>query len=259
MRLAQDAIEVAGPILRHSPCLTPADLDSIGTDCGPAHAAIVAARSRAEEPQADFGQPASGLDAGADQEAVELSELFFSASANERRLILLNLDYAQLTKAMPMTTQASEVVGRLESAALRHNLDACARELELGLGISDRMARRIVNDELGEPIVVAAKALQASRAVLERILLFINPLISQSVHRVHELATRYDEISLESAQRLIAIWQDADPREQAPQQPQQRHAARRATLDRARPLSSSFARRPLEQRDARLRGSGNDR
>ena len=117
LRLAHDAIEVAGPILRHSPCLTPADLKSIGADCGPAHAAIVAARSRAQEPQADLGQAASGLDAGADQQAVELSELFFSAGATERRLILLNLDYAPLTQAVPMTTQASEIVGRLGRGA----------------------------------------------------------------------------------------------------------------------------------------------
>jgi uncharacterized protein (DUF2336 family) len=262
MRLARDVIEVAGPILKHSPCLTPADLAAIGADCGPAHAAIIAARSAALPAAADqlgAHQVVIARVPGADQQAVELSELFFSAGAAERRLILLNLEYAPVEQIQATAAQAGEVVRRLEAAALQHNTDAFARELESALGVSHRMARRIVNDELGEPIVAASKALQAPRAVLERILLFINPRIGQSVQRVYELATRFDEISFEAARRLVAIWRDADPREPTPQQAPHRPGARRPSLDLARAQSPSFARRPLDQRDARLRGSGNER
>jgi hypothetical protein len=108
-----------------------------------------------------------------------------------------------------------------------------------------------VCDELGEPIVVVAKALQAPRAVLERILLFVNPRIGQSVQRVYELATRYDEIGTQAALCLVAIWQAADPRAQG--QPRQQPVLRRPVPEGARPASPSAARRPLVQRDSRPR------
>ena len=74
------------------------------------------------------------------------------------------------------------------------------RELERALGISYQQARRIVEDEMGEPIVVAAKAMSLPADVLQRILLFMNPRVGQSVDRVYELAALYNEISVEAAQ-----------------------------------------------------------
>ena len=43
-RLARDTIEVAAPVLAHSPCLTPAALAAIAKECGGAHAEIIATR-----------------------------------------------------------------------------------------------------------------------------------------------------------------------------------------------------------------------
>ena len=145
-----------------------------------------------------------------------------------------------------------EIVSRLETAALAHNVEAFAREVEIALGISSRLARRIVGDELGEPIVVVAKALRAPRAVLERILLFVNPRIGQSVQRVYELATRYDEISTQAALCLVAIWQASDPREQDLARPQP--LTRRPVPEGGRPASPPATRRALLQRDPRPRG-----
>src|SRR5260370_38689611 len=51
LRLARDVIDVAGPILRHSPCLTPAGLALILVECRAAHAAIIAMRMRLPQPQ----------------------------------------------------------------------------------------------------------------------------------------------------------------------------------------------------------------
>src|ERR1051326_429476 len=45
LRLARDVIDVADPVLRHSPCLPGAELAAISKECGPAHAAAIAARS----------------------------------------------------------------------------------------------------------------------------------------------------------------------------------------------------------------------
>ena len=90
------------------------------------------------------------------------------------------------------------------------------REFERALGISYRQARRIIEDESGEPIVVAAKAMTLPADVLQRMLLFVNPRVGQSVDRVYELAELYSEISVDAARRMIAILRDADPAERKP-------------------------------------------
>ena len=251
LRLARDVIDVAGPILRHSPCLTAADLELITADCSAAHAAIIATRLRRQEPQTVNPPIEIRKDHRAGTQAAELSELFFSAGSAERHHILMNLEYAGPASPRVTPERPNEIVGRLETSALAHNVEAFTREIEFAFGISSRLARQIVCDELGEPIVVVAKALRAPRAVLERILLFVNPRIGQSVQRVYELATRYDEISTQAAQHLVAIWQDAGPREQ--EQPRQQPVSRRPVPDVARPASPFAARRPLDQRASRPR------
>src|SRR5215207_830220 len=152
--------------------------------------------------------PESGGTAPAD----ELSELFFASSADERRLILLNLPYALLPPADPIAPAiARESIHRLEAAALGHNSELFARELERVLAISRAQARRIYEDELGEPIVVAAVALGMPAMMLQRVLLCLNPAISQSVQRVYELALLHEEIESDAALRLVAIWQASHP------------------------------------------------
>ena len=144
----------------------------------------------------------------------ELSELFFASSADERRLILLNLPYALLPPADPIAPAiARESIHRLEAAALGHNSELFARELERVLAISRAQARRIYVDELGEPIVVAAVALDMPAMMLQRVLLCLCPAISQSVQRVYELALLHEEIKPDAALRLVAIWRASHPAE----------------------------------------------
>lgn len=146
--------------------------------------------------------------------ADELSELFFAADAEERRLILVNLPYAPLPPAKAITPAiAGEACDRLEAAALGHNSELFARELERVLTISRAQARRIYGDQSGEPIVVAAVALGMPSTVLQRILLCLHPAISQSVQKVYELALLHEEIEAEAALRLVAIWQAGHPPE----------------------------------------------
>jgi len=254
LRLARDVIDVAGPVLRHSPCLTPADLELITLECGAAHAAIIATRLRRHEPPA--GNPPGEIkeDEPAGTEAAELSELFFAAGGAERRHILLNLEYAAPASPRAPLTQANAIGGRLETAALAGNVEAFTHEVEFALGVSSRLAQQIVGDELGEPLVVVAKALRAPRAVLERILLVVNARARQSVQRVHELATRHDEISTQAALHLVAIWQAADPGAQ--EQPRPQPVLRRAGPEGARPPPFA-ARRLLAARDSRPRSLAN--
>lgn len=140
--------------------------------------------------------------------ASELNELFFAANAEERRLILLNLHIAAALPAAPSDTVRDGPIGRrLEAAALARKREQFAQVLAQSLRISRQQARRIAGDELGEPIVVAAKALALPRDLLYRILLFVNTAVGHSVERVHALAALYDEMNLQVAQDLIAIWQ----------------------------------------------------
>jgi hypothetical protein len=187
--------------------------------------------------------------------AVELNELFFAANAEERRLILLNLLYAPLRLAMRVPPAvARESTHRLEAAALGHNTEVFARELERTLGIARQTARRVIDDPSGEPIVVAAVVLGMKAAVLQRILLCLNPAIGQSVQRVYELALLYEEIDPEAALRLLAIWQESHPAQKAKPaayQPQLWQSEREAAAPGSRPKIRSDELAPTRRADRR--------
>ena len=175
-----------------------------------------------------LAHPVSAPFAGTRAAAEELSELFFAANAADRRLILINLPFAPFTPAeQPLTSNATDMVQRLEKAALDHNHEAFVRELDSAIGISREQARRVIDDECGEPILVAAKALAMPAAVLQRILLCLNPAVSRSVQRVYDLAWLYEEIELDAALRLIAIWRASRKAEPA-SEPEQSAPAPRA-------------------------------
>jgi uncharacterized protein (DUF2336 family) len=206
-RLARDTIEVAAPILEHSPTLAADDLRAIAQECGGIHAQIIAGRIADQPPAPSPG----GLAAAASfqEQACELTELFYAAGAAERRLILINLDYASLAPSPLLAAIERTDVWRLETAALQHNSAAMARELERILGISRSQAHRLLEDELGEPVVVVAKAMNLPGEVLQRMLLFMNPRAGHWVGRVLELDDLFLEISTDAARRLITIWRAA--------------------------------------------------
>jgi hypothetical protein len=183
----------------------------------------------------------------------ELNELFFAAGAPERRLILLNLHIvAPASAGHPGIVHDPAVGRRLEASVLARKREDLARELSRALVISREQARRIAGDELGEPIVVAAKALGVSRDQLHRILLFINTAIGHSVERVHALATLFDEMHFQAALDLVEVWQalniGAGERAVPPHQPlpADRLRAQLTPATRRVPLPS----RAVERRDA---------
>jgi uncharacterized protein (DUF2336 family) len=153
--------------------------------------------------------PGSDNPSRAENKPHDLVEVFFAANSEERRLILANLDVAAEAATRRLTPVANELIRRLETAALQRNTGEFGRVLERALGISHALAERIARDRFGEPIVVAARALDMKAAVLQRILLFLNPVIGQSVERVHHLARLFDELTPEAAERMLAIWRNA--------------------------------------------------
>ena len=138
--------------------------------------------------------------------------MFFTASAEERRLILVNLDVAAAPMPQRQAQPVDAVIRRLESTALQRNVSEFVRMLERGLGVSRQVATRIAHDPSGEGIVVAAKALDMKADVLQRILLFLNPAIGQSVARVFELAQLYEDITPSAAAYLVSIWRQSAER-----------------------------------------------
>jgi hypothetical protein len=252
LQLARDVLEIAEPILRHSSCLTPADCQAITRECSRYHAAIIAERGRPAAPTAITDAPAAPNARSGD--AAKLCDLFFDADGAERRLILLNLDYAATEPCELPGALLRVDIWRLELAALRHQSEVVMRELENALGVSSRQAHRMVNDELGEPIVVAAKAMDMPADALQRMLLFLNPKVGQSVDRVYKLAALYGEISVDAARRLIAIFRDADTAERKSSRyaPTTWHHA----VESARRALSEISRRPAEERMRRNRATG---
>ena len=224
-QLAADRPEVAASVRGHPVLSRKAQASERPVPIPVAPAAPVLAAAEplraavAELPEAarhnDEATDEAGLPALIDAEiASELNELFFAASADERRLILLNLEIAAPLPAGQVHLARDAAVGRrLETAALARNREDFVQNLARSLQIPRAQARRIASDELGEPVVTAAKALALPRDVVYRILLFVNTTVGHSVERVHTLAALYDEMTLQTAEHMVAIWQALQPNE----------------------------------------------
>ena len=155
LQLARDVLEVAEPILKHSPVLTDADCEAIVRERGQVCAELIAKRGsaggaanqttrRATTAVLKRYQTSAYTGANASSDAEELCELFFAAGGPERRLILLHLDYAAIEALPPPAALQRADVWRLETASLRHETDVVVRELHRALGVSNALARRIV-------------------------------------------------------------------------------------------------------------------
>ena len=188
-------------------------------------------------------QSSLGVDTSLESHSVsgDLIELFFDAQPDERRLILTNLDVGVAAPPRRATSAMSEVVRRLEAAAMRRNAGEFGRILARALSIAPALAERIARDDSGEPAVIVARALGMTAAVLQRVLLFLNPAIGQSIDRVHELARLFDELTPQAATRMVAIWQDAGAPARPAHQPVHWDDERRGARPQAAPVRQRAA------------------
>jgi hypothetical protein len=153
-------------------------------------------------------------------QADELCELFFGADASERRLILQMLDYAPIEPAAALhAVHARDAARRLEIAALSRSPHEFAVILVGTLGIAQPLAARIVTDPSGEALIAILRAIDMPAAIVQRVLLFLNPAIGEAVHRVYDLAQLYEELAPENARRLLSVWRMAGPARAARHQP----------------------------------------
>ena len=225
-RLARDVIEVAEPILRHCEALTSADLDAVVRDFGWAHAAIIATRrdtpattppvtTAAPPPERAQRNPPTG-----EKSELTLAELFLSAESAARRMLLASLGNVESELAQEVQPVATNRA--LEEAALRRDRAGFTKLLEGALSLSRDQAERIIGDASGEPLLVAAKALAMPPVALQRVLMFLDPAVGESVDRFFDLAALYEKVSADAAHKLIASLRGREPvraRRTAPHRP----------------------------------------
>jgi hypothetical protein len=139
----------------------------------------------------------------------ERGEAFFAATAAGRRELLALFAKECEGQGTPAGDQPPADCRRLDAAVLEGRIGELIREFERTLDLPRSLCERIVNDPLGEPIVVASAAARIPIAVVQRILLLINPAVSHSVERVFDLTDLYYQLDRRAADRLTSLWREA--------------------------------------------------
>jgi hypothetical protein len=142
----------------------------------------------------------------------ERGEAFFATTAAGRRELLALIAKECAGQDAPAGDQPPADFKRLDAAVLEGRVAELIREFERTLDLPRGLCERIVNDPLGEPIVVAAAAARIPIAVLQRVLLLINPAVSHSIERVFDLTNLYYQLDRRAADRLMSLWREAAPR-----------------------------------------------
>jgi hypothetical protein len=140
-------------------------------------------------------------------DAAEISEMFFRASASERALILHNLLETPLkASARIPAARAARAIETLEMAAFAADIENFTLELGESLILPSRVAAQVVGDHGGEPLACAAKALDMPGHVFQRVLLFLNPEFGASVNYVYRVSRLYEKLHERSALIMLAAW-----------------------------------------------------
>ena len=111
-----------------------------------------------------------------------------------------------------------------------------------------------MHDQSGEPLLVAAKALAMPPVVLQRVLMFIDPAIGESVARVFDLAAFYERMSADAAHKIIDSVRGREPvRARKPAAPPDVLRRRGGTLAPRQARRAASARRKRRRRRASSR------
>jgi hypothetical protein len=109
-------------------------------------------------------------------DAAEINDMFFAASASERALMLHNLPETPLkASARIPAARAARAIETLEMAAFAADIENFTLELGEALILPARIAAQVVSDPGGEPLACAMKALDMPSPVFQRVLIFLNP------------------------------------------------------------------------------------
>ena len=273
-RLANDTVRIAFPILARSAALSEDDLFQAVRSGDAERALAVASRAdlglsalvaleELDDPRVDAAldarhsattEPVPAIAADA-----ELGRRFLDAGPPARESIIASLaleagNSAGFPAAEPETGRS------IELAALSRRPGALAAAIAADLHIDPAIARRIAEDESGEPLVVAARALDLGREAATRILLFAHAAVASSVDGVRGLGALYEALPRMVAVALVQSWRAAGTTAVQPQR-HGRHmpvhaldgtdrvGARQATSTTARPaLRPAVPLRPASRR-----------
>jgi len=141
------------------------------------------------------------------QDAAQVCEMFFRASASERASILHSLAETPL-RASPRIPQsrAARAIDALQMAAWVADVESFTLELGETLILPARVATQVVDDAGGEPLACAMKALGMPVPIFGHVLLFLKAEIGSSVTTVYRLSRLYDRLSERSALVMLAAW-----------------------------------------------------
>jgi hypothetical protein len=143
-------------------------------------------------------------------DASQINEMFFAASASERALILHNLAETPLKPAARIyAPRAERAIQTLQMAAFAADAENFTCELGDSLILPARVAERVVSDPGGEPLACAMKTLGMTGAIFEQVLMFLDPALGSSVNRVYRLSRLYDNLSERAALIMLAAWRGA--------------------------------------------------
>jgi hypothetical protein len=168
-----------------------------------------------------IGQRASAealSDASAEQPAIltpEFGEAFFAASPAERRRLLSLIADSCGDDPAVASEDGERVFGSID--ALHGQIGEFARAFERLIDVPRSLYERILNDPSGEPMVVAAKAAGMPIAILQRILLLVDPAASHSVERVYDLTELYHDLGGRTARDLLVQWRTQAASDSLPQ------------------------------------------
>ena len=225
-RLARDAAEIAAPILERSAAITEDDMVQAVRSGDPAKARAIARRADLgltalvvledmddlQVRQALAARVGVTIEPVAEPRApvdADLGRRFLDGSPDERETLIAGLVLGLGHPEAPQPN-LTETGPSLEMAALSRRDGALARALSETFRISAATAERIASDPHGEPLVVAARALDVGREAATRILLFAHASVGTSVQRVHGLTALYDVLPRVAALTLVESWQAAD-------------------------------------------------
>lgn len=186
-------------------------------------------------------------------DAAEISDMFFAASASERAQILHNLNETPLKASARIPAhRANRAIHILQMAAFAQDAENFALELGEALILPSRIAIQVTNDPGGEPLACAMKALEMPSPEFQRVLLFLNPAFGASVNDVYRISRLYDRLTERSALVMLAAWRGSTMAvTRAKYRPalhdEERHRAR-ATTGQTRPAVQPGSARPFTER-----------
>jgi len=256
LQLAKDAIEVAAPVLRHSPLLDADDLLAIIAATGSLHHRLIARRgalapnvvlglTRLDDPAVDAALAESALPTalrhqteteptGTDQAAddgedeADYGAVAFLAQEREQRLNAIARQASRAARPRSVSTGAvlDRLVRRAWHAADIAMMARTGRKGDLirafaeGLSLDPGLVNRLIEEPAGEGLVLMCKAIGLGEVEARQVLLLANPHVGHSTQAFYRLADLHAGMERAVAERIIASWRGETGRPAARHVPQ---------------------------------------